>query len=99
MVVILMGMVCCAATAFALTEYQTRQITQYLDSPRLLQDQRIFDGKAFNPAVSLDQVTTYYKGYVEQMNRAVQAWNKLSNADRGSADAKPLLTQLQKKVA
>ena len=88
-----------AFSAQALTEYQRTQITQHLDNPKMNFDQSIFDGKAFNPAASLDNATTYYSGYVDQMNRAVRGWNMLSNSDKQSADAQALLARLQEKLA
>lgn len=84
--------------AGALTDYQKQQITQYLDSAKMVEDKNIFDGKDFNPAADLSQATEYYNGFVDGMNRAVNQWNKLSSSDQGSADGQAMFGQLKAKL-
>ena len=84
--------------ANALTDYQRTQITQHLDSPRLAEDQSIFDGKAFTGETSLDAASRYYKAYLKELNFAIRAWNMLSSSDRGSEDAHALHEKLEAKT-
>ena len=83
---------------FALTDYQKQQITQYLDSPKMLEDKNLFDGKGFNPAADLGAATEYYNGFVDTVNRAVTQWNKLSSSDQGSADGQAMFARLKAKL-
>lgn len=82
----------------ALTDYQRQQINQYLESAKMVEDQSLFDGKAFNPAADLNQATEYYNRFVDATNRAVNQWNKLSSSDQGSADGQVMFGQLKSKL-
>ena len=79
----------------ALTEYQSSQITRYLDSPAMEQDKSIFDGKAFKAGVTVQQAQQYLNNFTKAMNQAVRGWNMLSNSDKRSAEAQELLKRLQ----
>lgn len=88
-----------AGQALALSDYQRKQITQYLDSPRMVEDRNIFDGERFTGAVDLNQTTKYYNAYLRELNFAVRGWNMLSGSVRGSDAAQALFARLEPKMA
>lgn len=81
----------------ALTEYQSKQITDHLNSPKMNNDTSIFDGKQFIPGVDLNSATTYYNNYLKGMKGALRGWKMLSSTDKASADGKALYERLKKK--
>ncbi len=83
----------------AMSDYQKKQITQYLHSPKTNMEAGIFDGKAFDPSVGLNDATTYMNDFINTMNRAVQAWNKLTSDAAGSAEGQALFKELKEKLA
>jgi hypothetical protein len=88
-----------AGQAMALSDYQRKQITQYIDSPRMVEDRNIFDGERFTGAVDLNQTKKYYNAYLRELNFAVRGWNMLSSSVRGSAEAQALYARLEPKMA
>ncbi|MEM7224535.1 MAG: hypothetical protein AAF495_16270 [Pseudomonadota bacterium] len=83
----------------AMTDYQRQQVTQYLHSPKVNMDAGIFDGTAFNPSVDANDAAAYMNDYIKTLNRAVQAWNKLTSGATGSAEGQALLKELNEKLA
>ena len=66
----------------AMSDYERQQVTQYLHSPKTDMDAGIFDGTAFNPSVSVDGAASYMNDYIKTLNKAVQAFNKLTSGAR-----------------
>lgn len=83
----------------AMTDYQQKQITQYLHSPKTSMDAGVFDGKSFNASVSVNDATAYMNGFIKTMNQAVQAWNKLTSGAAGSPEGQALFKELNQKLA
>ena len=83
----------------AMSDYQRQQISQHLHSPKMNKDAGIFDGTAFNPSVSANDAASYMNDYIKTLNRAVQAWNKLTSGATGSPEGQALLQELNDKLA
>ena len=62
----------CTSHVFALSDYQSKQITNHLNHPKMKEDTSIFDGKQFVTGVSAAKVNAYYKGYMDQLKRATR---------------------------
>ncbi len=88
------AVVATVAPAGALTDYQKNQVLQHLDSPRMRLDQAIFDGQRFVQGVEFQKVSAYYAAFVDELNKAIAAWNKYSDADRASPDIQPIQAKL-----
>lgn len=84
-----------AGVTTALTDYQRTQITNYLDSPAMVEDAGWFDGKAFAPQRSVGEAASYINDYTKSLNYAIRNWNMLSSGDKGSAEGQALMQRIQ----
>ncbi len=88
---------CFLTDAFALTDYQRKQITDNLDHPKMKMNTSIFDGTHFVAGTDKAKAGKYYKDYVYYLKRALRGWKMLSSSDKGSPEAQEIFARLEEK--
>jgi len=93
--VITLATLSAAPPAAALSDHVKGKVLAHLDHNDMRQDKALFDGKKFVGGVDFVVINEYFADYMNHLNRAIGAWNKISKRDKGSPDARALAVRLQ----
>ena len=82
-----------------MSDYEREKIEKLLYADSVKKDLAIFDGTSFNPTGELDTSYRYMVGFINGMNKAVQAINKMTAPARNSDQGRQLIADAQDKLA